>query len=186
MFYLHVIGKKEKDRHSEIILKGYISHHSVACPYDTCPVKNYQRMLIKELDPANKGKKKPNQGTNSTGGMALLLAQGKAIYINSIRKFPKSHALRLDYATFLQSKLKNRRDALEEIHNAYKIGPNFDHQFMLYRLQKLIELELQESEHGGVDYLTSHNLKTQFADFKALIDKSAILHLEFWNHLLDD
>jgi hypothetical protein len=47
--------------------------------------------------------------------------------------FPKYTALRIDYANFLQSRMKDRKGALNELVQAEKVKPAFDHQFMIFR-----------------------------------------------------
>lgn len=73
-----------------------------------------------------------------------MLAQGKALYLNGIRKFPKYMPLKIDYANYLQSRMRDRKGALNELNLAEKGKPGFDHQFMIYRMRKLIEDELAE------------------------------------------
>jgi len=58
---------------------------------------------------------------------------------------------------------------------------------MVYRLRRIVEDELTEGhESGGVDFIAAMNFETTFKAFKSLIEKSAMLHFEFWNHLQDD
>ena len=52
---------------------------------------------------------------NNNENNSLLLAQAKALYNNGIKKFPKYLALRIDYANFLQSRMKDRKGALGEL-----------------------------------------------------------------------
>ena len=55
---------------------------------------------------------------------------------------------------------------------------------MIYRFRKLIEDELAEGqEHGGIDFIAALNFENMFKSFKSLIEKSAMLHFEFWTHL---
>jgi conjugal transfer/entry exclusion protein len=39
---------------------------------------------------------------------------------------------------------------------------------------------------AGLDYVAAINFENHFSMFKAMIEKSALLHFEFWNHLMDD
>jgi hypothetical protein len=56
--------------------------------------------------------------------------------------------------------MKDRKGALNELSIADKFKPNFDHQFMIFRLRKLIEDELTEgTEHGGIDYIAAMNFE---------------------------
>mmetsp|Transcript_20725 Transcript_20725/g.19767 ORF Transcript_20725/g.19767 Transcript_20725/m.19767 type:complete len:216 (-) Transcript_20725:472-1119(-) len=58
---------------------------------------------------------------------------------------------------------------------------------MIYRQRKIIEDQLTEgSEQGGIDFIAALNFENSFKQFKQIIEKSAILHQEFWNHLLDE
>ena len=63
----------------------------------------------------------------SSENNSLLLAQAKALYVNGIKKFPKYTALRIDFANFLQSKMKDRKGALNELSKAEKLKPSLDH-----------------------------------------------------------
>lgn len=56
-----------------------------------------------------------NYSMSQTENNQLLLQQGKALYLNGIRKFPKYMPLRIDFANFLQSKMKDRKGALNEL-----------------------------------------------------------------------
>ena len=83
--------------------------------------------------------------------------------------------------------MKDRKGALNELALTEKLKPGIDHQFMIFRQRKIIEDELTEGqEHGGIDFIAALNLENQFKGFRQLIEKSAMLHYEFWNHLLDD
>ncbi len=74
----------------------------------------------------------------------LLLAQAKALYLNGIRKYPKFVTLRIDYANFLQSRMRDRKGALSELSNAEKSMPSLSQLFMIFRQRKIIEDELAE------------------------------------------
>ena len=83
--------------------------------------------------------------------------------------------------------MKDRKGALNELSLAEKAKPGIDHQFMIFRLRKIIEDELAEGqEHGGIDFIAAMNFENQLNLFKQLIEKCAMLHYEFWNHLLDE
>jgi hypothetical protein len=117
----------------------------------------------------------------------LLLQQGKILYLNGIRKFPKYMPLKIDLANFLQTRMRDRKGALSELSNAEKAKPGFEHKFMIFRAKRLIEDELAEgSEHGGLDFMAAMNYENMFRGFKGMIEKSALLHFEFWTHLQDD
>ena len=80
--------------------------------------------------------------------------------------------------------MKDRKGALAELTKCDKIKPALDFQFMIFRQRKLIEDELTEGqEHGGIDFIAAMNFESQYKQFLDLIEKSAMLHYEFWNHL---
>jgi hypothetical protein len=191
-YYLYIVESKEADRQSMIILKGYINHHVQVCPYDTCPIKAYLKVIARDKLSSETERKKKSQGGNKmqiiqSENNQLLLAQGKALYLNGIRKYPKYVTLRIEYASFLQSRMRDRKGALNELSIAEKSKPSIDQQFLIFRQRKLIEDELAEGqEHGGIDFIAALNFENMFKTFKQLIDKSAMLHFEFWNHLQDD
>jgi hypothetical protein len=29
-------------------LKGYVNHHTEVCPFDTCPIKAFKKMMLKD------------------------------------------------------------------------------------------------------------------------------------------
>ena len=64
--------------------------------------------------------------------------------------------------------------------------PHFDEAFMLFRLRHIIEDEISEGDGGSMDMMAAHNFRVQFKEFKFLIEKSAELHLQFWNYLTDE
>jgi hypothetical protein len=47
-YYIYLVETKEITRQSAIILKGYINHHSTVCPYETCPIKAYLKILARD------------------------------------------------------------------------------------------------------------------------------------------
>jgi len=57
-YYIYIIETKEVTRQSAIILKGYINHHTEVCPFDTCPIKAYKKMMLREKLTAESERKK--------------------------------------------------------------------------------------------------------------------------------
>ena len=130
-YYLYIVESKEADRQSMIILKGYINHHVQVCPYDTCPIKAYLKVIARDKLSSETERKKKSQGGNKmqiiqSENNQLLLAQGKALYLNGIRKYPKFVTLRIEYASFLQSRMRDRKGALNELSIAEKSKPSID------------------------------------------------------------
>jgi hypothetical protein len=59
---------------------------------------------------------------------------------------------------------------------------------MIFRYIRLIGDSLIESgkESGGYEYISAMNYETNFRKCKMHIEKTALLHFEFWNHLQED
>ena len=59
---------------------------------------------------------------------------------------------------------------------------------MIYRYKKLIADSLLEGgrDSGGFEYVSAMNFENNYRKCKSHIEKSALLHYEFWNHLLED
>ena len=47
-YYIYILETKETIRSSSIILKGYVNHHTEVCPFDTCPIKAFKKMMLKD------------------------------------------------------------------------------------------------------------------------------------------
>lgn len=110
--------------------------------------------------------------------------------MNSIKKFPQTTSLKIDFATYLLYYMHNKKEALKELINAENSKPNFEEMFKIYRYRHIIEDELFEGSEGvsgvGLDYVAAMQFEANFKQFKLLIERSALLHYEFWNHLMDD
>ena len=113
------------------------------------------------------------------------------MYLNGLRAFPDSVSLKIDYSWFLLSKMMNRREALKELLNAEKQRPTFEEGCVIFRYRQLIEEEVSDSvgEGGasvGMDYVAALNFENLFRSLRSSIERSSILHYDFWNMLLDD
>jgi uncharacterized ubiquitin-like protein YukD len=78
-YYLNIVDTRENRRESAIILKGYVNHHSEVCPYENCPIKQYQRVVLKDktvslIERKRKAIKSQNKQTLSTDNSQLLMA----------------------------------------------------------------------------------------------------------------
>jgi hypothetical protein len=83
--------------------------------------------------------------------------------------------------------MRDRKTALAEAQKAESERPGLDHMFQIFRLRKLIEDELSEGhESGGADFMAAMNYESTFKQFKSCVEKSSMLHFEFWTHLQDD
>lgn len=77
---------------------------------------------------------------------------------------------------------------MRELNECSKLKPSVDMQFIIYRYKRLIGDSLIESgrESGGFEYISAINYEANFKKCKYNIERTALLHFEFWNHLLED
>lgn len=82
----------------------------------------------------------------------------------------------------------NKREAMKELNECMKQKPSFELQFIIHRYRKLIGDSLMESgkESGGFEYVAAMNFETNYRKCKQNIERTALLHYELWNHLLED
>jgi hypothetical protein len=116
---------------------------------------------------------------------SLLLNFTKRLLEKSIRRFPKCTILKITYSSFLLDHMGNKREAMRELNECSKLKPSLDQQFIIFRYKKLIGDSLLESgkESGGFEYISAVNFDANFRKCKQNIERSALLHFEFWNHL---
>lgn len=82
----------------------------------------------------------------------------------------------------------NKREAMKELNECMRLKPSLDEQFIIFRYKKLIGDSLMESgkESGGFEYVSAVNFESNYRKCKSNIEKTALLHYELWNHLLED
>lgn len=110
------------------------------------------------------------------------------MYFQGVRKFQNNTDLRLAYAFFLLEKMKNKQQALQELIHAENYRPPLDIQFVIFRYKRIIEYEISESRNEGknLDVLPSSSTPPLISALSTAIEKSALLHMEFWSQLGED
>jgi len=126
----------------------------------------------------------------SVENYSLLVAQAKSLYVNGIKRFPEYNSLRLDFASFLLTKMHNKKEALRELMQVEREDPSLVEQFLIFRYRHIIEEDLQQGSEagggGGLEFVAFMNYDANYKLLKQAIEKSTLLHLEFWNYLMDD
>jgi hypothetical protein len=170
-YFLELCDKKDIDRKSKLLLKGYIEYHVETCGLVDCPLKKY---LAEGSKPES---------------VAFLYHHAQTMYQMAISKFPFCTSLRVNYSYFLMERMSNNRQALLELKNAEKYGPSFEEQFIIYRFNKLISEQGggggEEAEEGELDMVSAIAYKNHFVQFKAAIVKATGLYSDFWALLLN-
>ena len=85
--------------------------------------------------------------------------------------------------------MHSRQQALQELTDAEAKKPPFDEQFIIYRYKKIVEDEIAESQtegQGGLDVVSEIAFQNHLRQLQANIEKSALLHMEFWSQLSED
>lgn len=132
-YFLEIVDKKDFDRDSCILLKGYILIYEETCNIPDCALKKYLY----------------NLEVNGIESSTFLLQHAEILYQNGISKFPNCTSLRISYAFFLLERLNKKQQANIELINAEKYAPKFEEQFIIYRYKKI--LEEQTTEVGDSD-----------------------------------
>jgi hypothetical protein len=169
-YFLEIVDKKDIDRNSNILLKGYIFLYEESCATDDCELKKYLANMENNLDSA-----------------IFLYQHAETLYQNAISKFPNCTALRISYAFFLLEKINKKSQANLELMNTEKYNPRFDEQFIIYRYKKLIEEQsndVNESDEN-MDIVSNIAYKNHFNQFKNCIAKASTLYMDFWSLLLN-
>lgn len=119
---------------------------------------------------------------------AVLIQVIYKMYFHGIKKFPNNTALRISYAFFLLEKMHSKQQALQELNQAEQNKPSFDEQFLIFRYKKIIEDEIAESQNDGqgLDIVSEAAFQNSLRTLQANIEKSALLHMEFWSQLSED
>jgi hypothetical protein len=182
-YLLKLIEWQAANRNSAILLDGYIEIHKQSCNKDDCPLK--QKVVKNNRFTKNL----MSQDETLNEKYALLIQLLYKMYSYGIKKFPNNTSLRIAYAFFLLEKMQSKQQALQELSQAEQNKPPFDEQFIIFRYKKIIEDEIAESQaegQGGLDVVSESAFQNHLRQLQANIEKSALLHMEFWSQLSED
>jgi PAS domain S-box-containing protein len=182
-YILKLISWQATNRNAAILLDGYIEIHKQTCNKDDCPLKQ------KVVKNSRLTKSLLNNDENLNEKYALLIQLLYKMYFYGIKKFPNNTSLRISYAFFLLEKMHSKQQALQELGQAEQNKPPFDEQFIIFRYKKIIEDEIAESQNegtGGLDVVSEIAFQNHLRQCQANIEKSALLHMEFWSQLSED
>jgi len=182
-YLLKLIEWQSSNRNSAILLDGYIEIHKQSCNQDDCPLK--QKVVKNNRFTKNL----MSQDETLNEKYALLIQLLYKMYSQGIKKFPNNTSLRIAYAFFLLEKMQSKQQALQELTSAEQNKPPFDEQFVIFRYKKIIEDEIAESQaegQGGLDVVSESAFQNHMRQLQANIEKSALLHMEFWSQLSED
>ncbi len=183
-YYISFIQRKEMSRDVSVQLKGYIYNHEEKCTAPNCPLKVY----ITNVTSMIKDKKK-KQSKAAAENFMLLMRFANVLFLQGIAKFPNCTSLRIAYSFFLKERMGNRTLAINELLSAEKIHPPFDEQFVIYRYRKMIEDEMadvqSDNQGGQLDAISAIAYDNYLRQFKEAIERTALLHMEFWLEVLE-
>ena len=169
--YLKMVEEKDESYDSLMIFNSYIEQIEEKCTNKKCVLKKYLESLAKGIY-----------------SKFLLLQYAEKLFKMAIVKFPKDVGLRLNYVTFLFTKVNKRKEANNELilinpilfslndnFNLY-MGKNYLEQFPISSLQDDDRLETL----NAIQYL---EYKNNFNEFKILISRTSSLYYDFWSSL---
>jgi len=182
-YILKLIQWQSKNKNAAILLDGYMEIHKQSWKKDEDPQKT------KGVKNNRFTKSLMNQDETLNEKYALLIQMLYKMYFFGIKKFPNNTSLMISYAFFLLEKMHTKQQALQELTQAEANKPSFDEQFIIYRYKKIIEDEIAESQtegQGGMDVVSEVAFQNHLKQLQANIEKSSLLHMEFWSQLSED
>jgi len=192
-----VIARHEDDQSgASLILKGYSIQHSMICTKEQCPLRMYTGQVKKAIKKEHKnllGENRSELNSKSSKEMTkntqLLLSHMDQLYCDGISMFSKSNSLRLAYSLFLIEVMNNQSTALEELAAVENNSPTFEEQCLIYRYKQIIKDELISSKKDDTERInitSAMAYESHYCQFKEKIEKSGIMHVQFWGMLLDE
>lgn len=184
-FILKLISWQSTNKNASILLDGYIEIHKQTCNKEDCPLK---QKVVKSNFKSNKNNAAGSDDVNNDK-TNLLYKLLDRMYYYGIKKFPNNTSLRISYAFFLIEKMEGKQTAVHELATAKQNKPPFDEQFVIFRYQKIIDDELAESKNEGnvgLDAMSEQTFQNHLRQFQSNIEKSSMLHMEFWSQLSED
>ncbi|EAR83936.2 PAS domain S-box protein (macronuclear) [Tetrahymena thermophila SB210] len=188
---LNLIESRDQ-AYPSIQLEGVLKYHIKYCnkASDQCFCRTFSSMKEDDDEEGNLNAQTLNYGESNqkTKNWYLFL---RSIIADAIDRFPKSAKLHLLHAYILQGKLQNKFKSLFALMFACECKPNFQEEFSIYRYKHIIEEEMVENdvrtqESKGIEVNSIVNFQNKFVIFLNSIEKSVMLHLEFWSKLLED
>ena len=169
--YLKMVEEKDESYDSLMIFNSYIEQVEEKCTNKRCVLKKY-------LDSLSKG----------IYSKFLLLQYAEKLFKSAIVKFPKDVGLRLNYVTFLFTKVNKRKEAKNELILINPILFSLSDNFNLYIGKKYLEQfpisSLQDDDRLEIlNTIQSLEYKNNFNKFKILISKTSSLYYDFWSSL---
>jgi len=187
-YFLHLVQSKDANRNNAILLKGYVYFHEDQCPLNECVLKTYKKWVLDHSQNKKQSGKKYLQLSQNFDMQQILFRHADNMFKVGIQKFPNCTSLKMSYAFFLMHRLKKVHQALEELTNALEYSPPFDEQFIIFRYRRYCEESGYQTEASGSSHQgsSSAQYETSFRQLQNMIERSAQLHLEFWNYLRED
>jgi len=182
-YLLKLLQWQSTNKNAEILLDGYIEIHKQICNHEDCPLKQSMSKNSRFT------KSLMNQDESLNEKYAVLIQLIYKIYHQGIKKFPNDYSLRISYAFFLLERMQSKQQALQELTQAEQSNPSFDNHFIIFRYKKIIEdeiSEIQNENQENLDIVTEVSFQNHLRQLQANIEKSALLHMEFWSHLSED
>lgn len=183
-YFLKSVDNKNKDRNSDMLLKGYIYNHEETCDITDCPLSDYINIQRNRndlsIDNYNNLKKR-----HSLDDLLYLYAQ--RLFQLGLSKFPNCTGLRIKHALFQWERFSNKNLALQSLSIAEKYNPPMDQKFIIYRYRKIISEEEESKTYTGeaLDLVSGIAYESHYKQCFLNIEKTTQLYLDFWEVLLN-
>ena len=158
---------EDQVRKSIVILRGYIKKCEEECHDKNCYLKQYLR----------------------TKNKILLYKHIERIFTIGILKFPMSVMLRLTYAEFAVSRLKQLTKAAKEIEKIKSYcEPSLSNEFVIYQIEREISVKKELDTIDSKENASTNLVSVAYANIKNTLKEKIIAivnnYILFWNSLI--
>ena len=157
-------NSEEYNKQNDLLLKGIIKMHTITCLKENCPLTKFIN----------------NKGNYNVQKQCLL--NYMASYFNdSIKKFPNSVLIRMQYIQFNYDKKYNLNNIKATLEGIKKLKFTLSSEFILYCQEKEIsKIKSRDVNDDNEDEKEKLVIDQNYKKLKNLIANSTKLYVEFW------
>jgi len=200
-----LMAVQSHDNNAAVMLDGYLEMHKQDCYNEQCPCRDKSKTMANNTLARKLYSKSKlidflmifnvdnNEGITEKEVILIYLIY--QLYLTGIRTFPNCIPLRISYSFFLSDKMSSKQQALQVLIEAEQRLSSVDQEFIVFRYKKLMEddlgenqqhIQLQQVDNGMIDMSNETSFLVHLRQCQANVEKSSLLHMEFWSQLAED
>ncbi|EAS00830.2 PAS domain S-box protein (macronuclear) [Tetrahymena thermophila SB210] len=176
------------------LLNGYIEFHNKTCLNSACPLKKIKFSQNSQKKNSGKVLQNKQQASNNIFNQKkqdkrylFCYEMISKLFEAAIATYPQDVSLRIQYSIFLMKVMKSKQHAINEVVEAENLKCSIDDRFTLYYIKRNIENEINEmSKETNGEYTEQRNLEGKIQHFRAAMEQTVTLLMEFWSQFSDD